>query len=278
MKQINKHKILEHLIFWPSASISMLMNIWLFSSFFAQTYTKICGGCIGITVDLMKLLALSKWNNSRILNKENPEIYKLDYQRLIYYLLCFFVSAAASVLFSLMDIQDMIKNKALPFVSQEISIEEIQELKKQKEDLLNFSSLNEFEKSAIKNVSSLTYRISERTAQIQKIQEKIQRQKKARIKEAEEINIKLKVLVKNKAVADINKSKTKEAFAYAASIIPFLDEKQVRVIFLLFIVFSLDIGILECANAMRIFTQVKANEGIKKSPVFLTKKKRGMNK
>jgi len=250
---VKLQKTLIHLIFWPIALVSLFMNIWLFSSFFSNWVYRVFGGIIGGAIDLFKLYSLynfdhqyrlykNQWGTVRkedkakkkeALRESGKVVYSFPVRSLLHYLFFLVVSAGASLLFGLIDIDRSIQKQSMSASgASRVSIErDIEILKSDIEDLLDFSRYDKMSDRIVADTNR--FLLSSGLLRIE--EEKDERRKKAKALSEE-------LAVKEKELAGVieNSRSTFEAFKYLARLIPSVDEKGAKMYFLFLIIVAIE--------------------------------------
>lgn len=259
---MNYKKIFSNIIFWPVATISILMNVWLFSSFFTDSVTIIFGGILGFVIDIFKLHSLYNFDTSYRLYISTTKrsrlhsVISFPSRPLIYYLFFMFVSAGASLLFGLIDIDRSIEKQHTTGdgITRHALERDIKRINNRIDKLDDTEALN---KTANK--------ISDRTNKIYTYSilaiEKKKKEAREEVKKLEAVLVKKEL--KLASIKEESKG-TFEVFDYLADIIPGADSKQAKIIFLLLIIISIEILTEETRGAMTSTFRVSAPKPSKK--------------
>jgi hypothetical protein len=237
------------------------MNVWLFSSFLSNTTTQIFGGIIGAMVDLFKLYSLHNFDHGIRIRSVSKAFIKFPLKSLLYYIFFLIVSAGASLLFGLIDIDKSIarQHTGIGGVSRTTLERQIKNDRKGIEDLLDFEDLNRMSKRVVADTNRLL--LSSGVL-------KIDYEKKVRRKKAEKIELRLS---QNEKLLDqiIENSKgTFEAFDYFAQLLPGAGVKMAKIIFLALIITSIELLTGECRAAMSaLFTSIEIKKKKSKATV-----------
>ena len=269
MKNITPRVIVIHAIFWPIATISLFMNIWLFSSFFSTTLYRVFGGIIGASIDVFKLYTLNRFDIGltifKLDHKRKPDKrfgHPFPFRYMTYYILFLFVSAGASLLFGLIDIDKSIeKQNTMDGGMKSSLVRSISRLKNDHKDLSDFGNLN----IMADRVTAMTNRLLLSTGLL-----RIEAEKNLRRKKIEKIEIYLNIKEKQLSTLKIESRGTFEVFDYLAVIMQ-VDLKTAKILFLFLIIASIEVLTEECRAAMggvsRAIERARAVEIRKKGEV-----------
>jgi hypothetical protein len=262
-KKIPTHILILHVIFWPIITISILMNVWLFASFFSKPIYQLAGGIIGAAVDTFKLYNLNRldihlrlWQSART-RVTKKLLYTFPMKSLVWYTFFLLVSAGASLLFGLIDIDRSIKQQSIVTAAEGGSTinvvslrREISALKASHDSLLNTKNLERMADRVTANTNRFLL-----SSGLLRIEE----EKTRRRKEARAIEQKLAAKENTLATYEASTKNTSGAFDYLADFFIFAfgsstDTRTAKIIFLVIIIIAIEGITGECRGAMRGLT------------------------